>query len=127
MIYECTVQSVFGGATVFRAKPPSSFVSCTGSQKELIIFFHSQFNWSHHGVNRTCNNGTVINRNFGVENRTYTSQVSITVTSELIGITIECVHDNGTSRYGVGSSTIPNTGIIKNTMYVHICTHTAIP
>ena len=123
VIYECTVQSVFGGATVFRAKPPSSFVSCTGirSQEELILP-HSQFIWSQHGVKKTCNNDTVISQILNTENGTYTSQLSITVTSELIGITIECVNDNGTSRHGVGSSTIPNTGIL-----LCICTyvHTA--
>ena len=47
VIYECTIQSGFGGATVFRVKP-SSFVGCLGDSivQEELVFPHSQFNQS---------------------------------------------------------------------------------
>ena len=112
--YECTVKSDFGGATVFRANP-KSLVGCTGQkinhlQNEEVYLPHSQFNQSQ-DVKRTCNNGTIVGRILSVDdNDRYTSQLNIIVTSELIGDTFECFHDNGTHESEVGKSTINNTG-----------------
>ena len=111
MIYKCTVMGgLFGGSTVFRGKS-SPFVNCTGesiNQEELTLP-HSQFIESQ-GVKRTCNNGTIIGRSLSVKNGTYSSQLSITVTSELIGDTIVCAQDNGIDICEVGMSVINDTG-----------------
>ena len=43
-----------------------------------------------------------------VENNRYTSQLNITVSPEMIGETIECAHDHGTTNT-IGSLTINTT------------------
>ena len=124
VIYKCTVMGgLFGGSTVFRGKS-SPFVSCTGesiNKEGLLILPHSLFNQSQ-GVKRTCNNGTIIGRSLSVKNGTYSSQLSITVTSELIGDTIECAQDNGTHIYEVGMAIINYTGesLINSTNKLHL-------
>ena len=107
--YECTVMSGFHGVTIFRGNP-SSFFCCIGNSNCLneIVLHHAQFNNS---IQSICNNGTVIGQSLSNDNNTYyTSQLNITVTSELIGDTIECVHDNGTHHVVIGRSKLNNTG-----------------
>ena len=90
--------------------PPTPTIFLRLCNKEgLLILPHSLFNESQ-GVKRTCNNGTIVGRSLSVKNGTYSSQLSITVTSELIGDTIECAQDNGTHIYEVGMAIINYTG-----------------
>ena len=110
MTYECTVMSGSYGATIFRGNP-SSFYDCTGDSNSHteIVLHHNLF---HNSIQRTCNDGTVVGQSLSNDSTYYTSQLIITVTSELIGDTIECVHDNGTHRdIVIGQSKINNTGI----------------
>ena len=97
-----------GGSTIFRGRS-FKFINCSGNADRLALF-HSQFNRPQ-DIKRSCNNGTIIARSLHGENGTYTSQLSITVTSELIGDVIECVHDNGSAINVVGMAIINNTGV----------------
>ena len=101
-----------GGSTVFRGLPTNSFkfVDCTGIQRSIVLP-HSLF--SHpQGIKISCNNGAIIARSLQGGNGTYTSQLSVTVTSELIGDAIECAHDNGIDIIEiVGMAIINATGV----------------
>ena len=110
--YKCTVMSGSYGATIFRGNP-SSFYDCTGDSNDHteIVLHHALLNFNDFSTS-TCNNGTVIGQSLSNDNSTYyTSQLNITITSELIGDTIECIHDNGThSDIVIGRSKLNNTG-----------------
>jgi hypothetical protein len=83
-----------------------------------IVLYHHQF--SHpQGTTKECNNGAIIARSLHGENGTYTSQLSVTVTSELIGDTIECAHDNGTDIKVVGMTIINDTGV--SLVHISVC------
>ena len=60
---------------------------------------------------RTCNNGAIVARILSIDGNNYTSQLNVTVTSETIGKTIECLHDDGLFVYTRFSSTITITGL----------------
>ena len=79
--------------------------------QRIIVLPHSQFSRPQ-GTKESCNNGAIIARSLKGGNGTYTSQLSVTVTSELIGDAIECVHDNGTDTIKVvGMAIINETGM----------------
>ena len=99
-----------GGSTVFRGLPTRSlFVDCTGSQGRIVLP-HSLFSLPQ-GIKKSCNNGAIIARSLHGGNRIYTSQLSVTVTPELIGDVIECAHDNGTDIIDVVGIAINDTGV----------------
>ena len=110
MIYKCTIMGKHGGSTIFRGRS-FKFINCTGNIDGLALP-HSQFNCPQ-GTKRSCNNGAIIAQSLQGGNDTYTSQLSITVTSELIGDAIECAHNNGTdtSIKVVGIAIINDTGV----------------
>ena len=66
------------------------------------------------GTIGTCNNGTIVGQDIRVDNDTYyTSQLSVLVTSDIIGESTECIHDEYANITLVGSSTIlPITGML---------------
>ena len=72
-----------------------------------IVLLHSHF-VSDTGTFKTCNNGAIVGRSFRVEdNSSYTSQLNVTVSSDMIGESIECVHTpSATDVIVVGSSVI---------------------
>ena len=53
---------------------------------------HSEFEGAH--IHGECNNGIIVGWSVGVENNSYTSQLNITVGSDLIGKDVECIHDD---------------------------------
>ena len=97
-----------GGSTIFRGRS-FKFINCTGNIDRLALP-HSQFNRPQ-GTKRSCNNGAIIARSLQGGNGTYSSQLSVIVTSELIGDIIECVHDTGIAIEVVGMATINDTGL----------------
>ena len=99
-----------GGATVWRG----TALNCTMSDHEIVLL-HSRFE-SNTGTLRICNNGAIVGRSLRVENNSsYTSQLNVTVSSDMIGESIECAHDHGTTDT-IGSSTLTATGT-----YMHGC------
>ena len=56
-----------------------------------------------------CNNGSIKGQGIRVEGSCYTAQLNITVSSDMIGKTIECVHDNSTETI-IGTLTVATVG-----------------
>ena len=98
--FECTVFG--GGFTVWRG----SAFNCPLSLNEILLS-HSNF---EDGTIRTCNNGAITGRSVGVMNNFYTSRLVISFTRELDGMTIECIHEDGsTTAMVIGSSMLSTT------------------
>ena len=59
---------------------------------------------------KPCNNGLIVASLINESNNTgyYTSQLNITVSLDLMGQTVECIHDNGSSETSIGNMTIPS-------------------
>jgi hypothetical protein len=93
--YECTVRS--GLATVWRG----GVFNCPSSSNEVYLLEST--------VNSvTCNNEMITGRVVRTDEASgfYTSQVSITIGSNLIGKNISCVEDDGSTTEIIGSATI---------------------
>ena len=85
--YECTVLG--GLATVWKG----SAFDCQNSNNEIVLL-HNRFN-SHDGSQRFCNNGAMVAQSVKTDDIYYTSQLRVTVTSDLIGKSVECHYDDG--------------------------------
>ena len=99
--YECTVVGRPSGMTVWRG----SAFDCI--QKEIVLL-HSQFTSENDGIRAhgVCNNGSIVGEGRKIENGSYTSQLNVNATSDIIGKTIECVHDEAGNVSVVGLLTI---------------------
>ena len=76
-----------GLGTVWRG----SAFDCENSNNEITLL-HSRF---VNGTIGTCNNGFIVGQNVRVENGTrFTSQLSITISPDIIGKSIEYFHDD---------------------------------
>ena len=107
VVYECSVMGIPSGFTTFSGM---SLINCPEmGNRATLSLKHSSFDHSQ-GVNGTCNNGTVFGQSISVQNDTYKSHLKITVTSALIGDTIECSYDDGRNISVIGNSTINDTG-----------------
>ena len=107
LTYKYTVVGgILGGATVWKG----TAFDCPLNE---IALLHSRFT-SANGTFGVCNNGAIVARSLPVEgnNTTYTSQLNVTVTSDIAGETIMCVHDNISSNIIQLSTVIPTTGKI---------------
>lgn len=106
--YECTVFGGVAGVTIWRGNG----FNCPRSNNEMILphsYWYYMYTWSR-DVHWSCDNGHILGTIVRVENNSisfsYTSQLNITLTSDLINTSIECVHDNGMSETVVGSTVI---------------------
>ena len=95
LVYECTIVSTPGRFTIWTG----SAFDCPNSGNAVNLF-HSGFGEAH--IHRECNNGVIVVWSVGVKNNSYTSQLKITVGSDLIGKDIECIHESlvGSTRIG---------------------------
>ena len=83
-IYECTI---FGrGATVWRG----SAFNCPDTNDEIIVF-QSTNTLSH----LNCNDGAITARIIRVESTSYTSQLTVNVSGDIIGQSISCAYESG--------------------------------
>ena len=57
----------------------------------------------------TCNDGAIIGRVIHTDEAFYTSQLSVTVSSDLIGKNVSCIQDDGSTAITIGSSIITPT------------------
>ena len=78
-----------------------SAFNCPSSNNYIILSLYDT------GTSGTCNNGAIVARILSVEGNNYTSQLSITVTPDTAGKTIECVHDNWTHAILTYTSIVP--------------------
>ena len=92
-IYECQVLGE--GATFWKG----TAFDCLVTNNEIILF---------HSINSTsqreCNNGAVTGHLIHADNNLYTSQLTVRVSSEMIGRSISCIHDSGGATNAIGSS-----------------------
>ena len=89
--YECTVIGTYFGNTVWAG-------SAFNCPLEEIILQHHQFPENAYGE---CNTGSIVGRGLSVyvNNGTYyyyTSQLNVTINSDVIGKSIECYYDGNT-------------------------------
>ena len=112
LTYECTVKGTVNGFTVWRG----SAFDCASNE---IILRHRRFT-SEEGAQGECNRGLILGSSLRiVDGSFYTSQLSIRVSPEVIGKTIECILDdtNVTSK-SIGNATINiTTGKCPNTYF----------
>lgn len=80
--YECTVNGDQGGFTVWAG----DFFYCS-SGKRVIELQHmpTRVGDTPEFTDRTCNNGNIVGRIIRVENGSFTSQLNVTLTSDIIG------------------------------------------
>ena len=58
---------------------------------------------------RQCNNGAIVGRLARVENDNYTSQLTVSVSSGMIGRNISCFHEIGAYSILIGTSLVLTT------------------
>ena len=96
-VYECRIAG--NGAAVWRG----SAFNCPATGNE-IFFLHSSS-----GIEKTCNDGAIIGRLVRTENNIYISQLTVSVSAEMIGKNISCFHDSGATPNLIGSSLLALT------------------
>ena len=88
LVVECAVTD--GGVTIWQG---TIFDGC---QNENIILRHSQFNTSGIVMHVSCGTkGPVVGRSVSVAGGSFTSQLLVNFTDNLIGKTIECANESG--------------------------------
>lgn len=109
---ECTVKGRSGGdATVWKG----SAFDCIHSRNEITLIhslFGSNIQSSSAIAAGECNNGSIQVKGVRVEGNCYTSQLNITVNANMIGKTVECVHDNTSTENVIGTLKVATEGII---------------
>ena len=68
---------------------------------------HDRFT-SRKGAHGECNNGSIVGQSLGTQNGSYTSQLNVTVTPDIIGENIECAHFDGVNTV-IGTFTITDS------------------
>jgi hypothetical protein len=97
-VYECRVTG--SGATVWRG----SAFNCPATGNE-ISFFHISS-----GIEATCNGGAIVGHIIRADNNTYISQLTVSVSAEMIGMNVSCFHDSpGGAVKLIGSSLLTLT------------------
>ena len=101
-MYECRVTG--RGATVWRG----SAFNCPATNNEIHFLHGSSV------IETTCNDGAIVGRAIRVENDIYISQLTISVSDEMISRNISCFHDrpSGAAELIDSSVLILSRGII---------------
>ena len=95
LTFECTVMS--GSATIWRG----SAFNCASSNNEIHLTKSSVDD------NNICNRGMIKVQVIGHnENISYTSQLNVTLSTDLIGQTIECLGHNGSDIMEISNTTL---------------------
>ena len=114
-VFECT--AVGNGFTQWSG----SAFDCEGLGNEIFLS-HDDFD---RGIRKECNNGAIVGRNLQVNGSCYTSQLTVNISANLNGKTIECTYDSGRVLEPIGSTTIMITtgsGYAKTCMlYIVSC------
>ena len=76
-----------------------SFFNCPSENNE-VAFCHSQL---IAGAMETCTNGSIVGQSLSSDNGHFTSQLTVRVNPDIIGRTLTCEHDDGSSILPVGS------------------------
>ena len=106
-VYECRVTG--SGATVWTG----TAFDCSNNE---ITILHSS---SSTGVEIPCNDGAIVGRLIRAENNTYISQLTVSVSAQMVGTSISCSHDSrGTHLIGslLLTLTTGNASVIKHNL-----------
>ena len=95
-----------GGLTIWNG----SAFDCDSPNNEIILL-HSRFNLTNDIAPLTCNNGAIVGQGVRVNSNNYTSQVNVTLRSELVGKDIKCSHESGSSVSLIGNTSIFIAGV----------------
>ena len=90
-VYQCRITG--SGATVWTG----TAFDCSSNE---IIILHTS---SNVGVEIACNDGAIVGELIRTENNTYVSQLTVSVSAEIVGTNISCSHDSRGTRL-IGSS-----------------------
>ena len=93
LTFECIVNGMPADSTVWRG---TAFSDCE------ITLLHNRFG-NEEGTTRTCSNSNITGRSVRIEGSRYISQLEIIVDPETVGKSVDCLHDNGTTSYTIGS------------------------
>ena len=109
--YTCAVNGL--GFTIWQG----SAFDCP-AQLNRILLHHTSF---ASGIMGLCNGGTIVGHSLGVSGSVYTSQLTVSVTSNMIGRMIECAYSPmGVTITPINSTTIAITGMInKGSKQIH--------
>ena len=100
LTYECTV--IDGAATIWRG----TAFDCPMTNNELVIL-------SMEFISRSCSNNALLLQTIRSENGSSTSQLTVQISDEINGTTVECAYDNGHIINTIDSAMIlVTTGII---------------
>ena len=92
------------GATVWQG----TAFDCASKNNEILLL-HNRFE-TEGGTSEECNNGAIVGRSLRVEGNRYTSQLTVFVSPDMIGGTIDCAVDNGDISTVISSQSIlPNS------------------
>ena len=107
MSYECAAaEGGYSSTTVWRG----SAFDCFGDEINLV---HILYNNTESHIIRAygeCNNGSIVAQGVRIENDTYISQLNVSVSTDMIGRSIECFEDTTYSTLLVGSAIISTSG-----------------
>ena len=103
VMFECTVFGGYGVTTVWKG----TAFNCSNGLNEISLI-HSRFP-TEEGAHGSCNNGKIKGQSLWIENNYYISQLNVLVSFEMLGETIECIHDDGIKEDLIGRITITST------------------
>ena len=93
LTFECTVTNRLG--IIWRG----SAFNCDNRNNEMLLYRTSQAS--------ECNNGMISGRIVRLKDTSYTSQLDVTLRSDLIGKIVECAGNNGTdSEIAISNTTL---------------------
>ena len=105
LTFECT--TVGPGITVWRG----TAFNCAAQGHEIALR-HSLFR-NPEGASGQCNSGNITGHSLGEEHGHFISQIHVLFSPDLLGRTIECIHNNINSYELIGNTSIAITsGII---------------
>ena len=111
LTFECS--TVPGsGAIVFQG----DLLDCNDSSNEIVLA-HSRFNNTSAGASGTCNSGKVRGYSLSINSSEpcHSSQLHIMVSPDMMGKSIICVDDNGTTTEEIGNFSIEECHTMTNT------------
>ena len=101
LTYECTVMGGLG--TIWQGSAINKYCTDSGGQ---ILLLHSRFG-SEINNPVICGNGIIAGQSVGVENNIHMSRLTITtVSSDILGDTVECAHSQNGTTHIIGNTTI---------------------
>ena len=106
LTYKCT--DIGGFATIWTGSVISKLCEDSGHE---ILLLHCHFELDIY-LNKsiTCGNGTIVGQSVRVEN-SFTSQLTVTVSSDILGDTVSCAHSyNGTAYVSTTCTIKSQTG-----------------